>query len=72
MPVPLNLLEETLSHLQEGARSVRAYSGDATYIITKAGDREFYVTLEEPPFTKTKTASLESYFKDVFGIDARY
>ncbi|HEY9006152.1 hypothetical protein [Ohtaekwangia sp.] len=72
MPIPLDLLEETLSHLNEGARSVRAYTGDVTYIITKADDGDFYVTQEEPPYTKTRTSSLKVYFKDVFGIDARY
>lgn len=69
----MNLVEETIGHFEEGARSVRAYADDITYIITrdkKAGD--FIVTLEEPGFPKSKTASLEKYFDHVFGIEAKY
>jgi hypothetical protein len=70
----LNLLEETLQHLNEGARSVRAYtSSDTTYIITRVQDSDdFWVATEEPGFPKTKTSSLDPYFKDVFGIHANY
>ena len=69
----LNLLEDTLSHFNEGARSVKAYTNDKTYIITRIRDSdEYWVALEEPGFPKTKTSSLESYFKEVFGIEATY
>jgi hypothetical protein len=69
----LNLLEETLMHFREGARSIKAYSNDITYIITQAKDSEHYwITIEESNFEKTKTESLESYFKEVFGIEAFY
>jgi len=68
-----DLMEETMSHFDEGATSVRAYSNDITYIITKAGETDdFWVTREEPGFPKTKTHSLDAYFQDVFGIEARY
>ncbi|SKC82389.1 hypothetical protein [Ohtaekwangia koreensis] len=73
MAESLNLLEETINHFEEGAKSVRAYTNNTTYIITKAGESEdFWVAAEEPTFPKTKTKSLDTYFKDVFGIDARY
>lgn len=73
MPTPLDLLEETLGHFHEGARSVRAYTDDTTYIITKANDTgDFWVATEEPSFPKTKTRQLETYFEDVFGVEARY
>lgn len=69
----MDLIEETKGHFQEGARSVRAYTDDTTYIITKGNDdTEFVVTTEEPGFPKSKTKSLEGYFKKVFGIEARY
>ena len=69
----LNLIEETLGHFAEGARSVRAYTNDTTYIITKANEKdEFIVTTEEPGFPKNKTKALDSYFEKVFGIEARY
>lgn len=69
----LNLLEETKSHFREGARSVRAYTNDKVYIITRVNDSDlFWIALEEPGFTKTKTASLEPYFQEVFGIEAKY
>lgn len=69
----MNLIEETIGHFQEGARSVRAYTDNTTYIITKGSeDSEFVVTHEEPGFPKEKTRSLEKYFNDVFGIEARY
>lgn len=69
----LNLLEETKTHFNEGARSVRAYTNDKVYIITRANDSDhFWVALEEPGFAKTKTESLEQYFKEVFGIEAKY
>jgi len=69
----LNLLEETKTHFSEGARSVKAYTNDKTYIITRANDSgDFWVAMEEPGFPKTKTTSLEQYFKEVFGIEANY
>ena len=68
----LNLIEETKTHFNEGARSVRAYSNDKVYIITKASEDEFWVANEEPGFPKTRTVSLDKYFKEVFGIEAKY
>lgn len=69
----LNLLEETLMHFKEGARLIKAYSNDTTYIITPAKDSEHYwITKEEVNFEKTKTTSLDIYFKEVFGIEAFY
>lgn len=69
----MDLVEETIGHFQEGARSVRAYTDETTYIITKGNrESEFVVTLEEPGFPKEKTTSLEKYFGEVFGIEARY
>jgi hypothetical protein len=69
----LDLLDETRSHFAEGARSVRAYTNESTYIITRAKDSdEFFVALEEPGFPKTKVATLDNYFDDVFGIEAIY
>lgn len=69
----LDLLEETKSHFAEGARSVRAYTTESTYIITRAGDAEaYFVTVEEPGFPKTRVASFDEYFSDVFGIEALY
>lgn len=67
------LMDETVAHFEEGARSVRAYTEDVTYIITKGqGDHEYVVTSEEPGFPKKKVKSLEKYFENVFGIEARY
>jgi hypothetical protein len=69
----LNLLEETKTHFEEGARSVKAFTNDKVYIITKAnGGDSYWVTLEEPGFPKTKSNSLEDYFQEVFGIEALY
>lgn len=68
----LNLIEETKAHFSEGARSVTAYTNDKVYIITKANQEEFWVTTEEPGFPKSKTKKLDSYFKEVFGIEAKY
>ena len=69
----INLTEETINHFLEGARSVKAYAEDATYIITRAKDSDdFWVTLEEPGFPKTRASSLEQYFENVFGIEALY
>jgi hypothetical protein len=69
----LDLLDETINHFNEGAKSVRAYASDTTYIITKVKDStEFWVTLEEPGFPKTKASSLTEYFEEVFGIEANY
>ena len=69
----MNLIEETIEHFEEGARSVRAYSDETTYIITKGNtDSDFIVTLEAPGFPKERTMSLEKYFSDVFGIEAKY
>jgi hypothetical protein len=68
-----DLIEETLSHFNEGARSVKAYTNDKTFIITRAADTdEFWVAVEEPGFPKAKTASLSEYFEEVFGIEAKY
>lgn len=72
MAQALNLLEETLAHFNEGARSVKAHTDDKTLIITKAGDSEFWITLEEPGFPKTRTKSLDPHFRDVIGIEALY
>jgi hypothetical protein len=71
---PLNLIEETISHLNEGARSVRAYTEENTLIITKATGTadSFWITQEEPGFPKRQTNSLEDHFQGVFGIEARY
>ncbi len=69
----LNLLDDTITHFREGARTVRAYTNDTTYIITRANDPDHYwVTREEPGFQKIKTVLLDEYFKDVFGIEATY
>jgi hypothetical protein len=69
----LNLIEETLSHFSEGARSVRAYAPSATYIITQITDaNEYWVTMEAPGFPKSRAKSLEQYFGDVYGIEAVY
>ena len=69
----LNLIEETLSHFSEGAKSVRAYAPSTTYIITKVSDHdEYWVTLEEPGFPKSRVKALEQYFVDVYGIEAVY
>ena len=68
----LDLIEETKSHFSEGARSVKAHTNEKTLIITKASEIEYWITIEEPGFPKTKTSSLEEYFKDVFGIEAHY
>ena len=52
----LNLIQETLDHFREGARSVRAYTNDVTYVFTRVnGTNEFWVATEEPGFTKIKT-----------------
>ena len=69
----MNLVDETIGHFKERARSVRAYTDEKTYIITmdKQGV-EFIVTTQEPGFPKTKTKNLEQYFIKVFGIEARY
>ena len=69
----MNLIEETISHFNEGATSVKAYASETTYIITRAKDSDdFWVTIEEPGFPKKRTSSLEEYFQEVFGIEARY
>ena len=68
-----DLVEETISHFNEGARSVKAYTNEKTFIITRTPEaNEFWVALEEPGFPKTKTSSLAEYFQDVFGIEAKY
>ena len=73
MPVSLDLIDETLSHFKEGARSVRAYSSEHTYIITRAKDsNNFWVAIEDQGFQKQKAESLEKFFSDVFGIEATY
>ena len=69
----LNLIEETLEHFKEGAMSVRAHTDEVTYVITRVKDTgEFWIATEEPGFPKTKTKSLEKYFENVFGVEARY
>jgi hypothetical protein len=69
----MNILEETINHFQEGARSVRAYTDEETYVITKVNDTgEFWITREEPGYPKTKVSSLEECLRGVFGIEARY
>jgi hypothetical protein len=71
----LNLVKETLDHFEEGARSVRAYTDINTYIITRVNNSsdEFWITIEESPtLPKIKTNSLDNYFKEVFGVEARY
>lgn len=69
----INLVDETLEHFEEGARSVRAYTDDMTYIITRdQATAGFIITTEEPGFPKTRTQSLEPIFDDVFGIEAKY
>jgi len=67
-----DLLQETLSHFKEGAKSVRAHTDEATYVITPAEAGLFWIVVEGGDFNKTKTDALESYFKDVFGIEAKY
>jgi len=69
----LDLIEETIEHFREGARSVRAHTDETTYIITKdVASGDFIVTVEEPGFPKTRTKSLEEYFRNVYGIEAHY
>jgi hypothetical protein len=70
----LNLLEETVTHFDEGARSVKAYTNNTTYVITRVKDTNpyYWVAIEESNFQKTKTTSLDDYFKEVFGIEAIY
>jgi hypothetical protein len=69
----LNLIDEALNHFNEGAKSVRAHTNNTTYIITRIADQDgFWITTEEPGFPKTKVAAIDSYFKDVFGIEAKY
>jgi hypothetical protein len=72
MSISLDLFEETLLHFQEGAKAVKAHTNENTYVITKASEHEYWVALEEPGFPKSKTTDLKSYFKEVFGIEARY
>ena len=69
----LDLIEETLSHFNEGAKSVKAFSNSTVYIITRASDLSHYwVTMEAPGFPKSKATSLEDYFQEVYGIEAVY
>lgn len=69
----MDLVKETIGHFDEGARSVRAYTDDTTYIITRDKTAaEFIIATEEPGFPKKKTKSLESIFSNVFGIEAKY
>ena len=69
----INLIDETLEHFEEGARSVRAYTEDMTYIITRDEAKDgFIITTEEPGFPKTRAQSLEPIFDEVFGIEAKY
>jgi hypothetical protein len=68
----LNLVEETINHFDEGAKSVRAYAPDNTYIITRINTDEYWVAVEEEGFQKHRSTSLDEYFSDVFGIEAKY
>lgn len=69
----LDLIDETLCHFNEGARSVRAYTSENTYIITRASDSDgFWVASEKDGFKKERKKSLEDFYKDVFGIEATY
>jgi hypothetical protein len=71
----LNLIKETIDHFNEGAKSVRAYTDGDTYIITRVSSAsdEFWIAIEESPLLpKTKTKFLDTYFIDVFGVEARY
>jgi hypothetical protein len=69
----LDLIEETINHFNEGAKSVRAYSPDFTYIITRIQDTdEFWIVVEEQGFNKKRSSSLEEYYSEVFGIEAKY
>lgn len=73
MPSSLDLIDETLSHFNEGAKSVRAYTSENTYIITLAQDSNgFWVASENDGFRKEKKKSLEEFYHDVFGIEATY
>ena len=73
MASSLDLLEETESHFREGARSVRAYSAENTYVITRAKDANHYwVAIEEEGFRKEKAESLSKIYEGVFGIEASY
>ena len=69
----LNLVEETINHFNEGAKSVRAYSPEFTYVITRINESdEYWVAVEEEGFRKRRSSSLEEYFSEVFGIEAKY
>ena len=69
----LDLIEETMSHFSEGAKSVRAYTSDNTYIITRIKDSdEFWIAIENQGYAKKRSSSLDEYFNDVFGIEASY
>ena len=73
MPAALDLLEETESHFREGAKSVRAYASDNTYIITKAKEGgHYWVAIEEEGYRKEKATSLSKFYEGVFGIEASY
>ena len=53
MAALLDLIEETESHFKEGAKSVRAYASDNTYIITRPKDANHYwVAIEEEGFRR--------------------
>lgn len=70
----LNLIDETINHFDEGAKSVRAYTADNTLVITKIPDAGgFWVASENDGFAKIQIESLDSVFtEDVFGIQATY
>lgn len=69
----MNLIDETIGHFNEGARTVRAYTNETTYIITKSEDNtEYIITTEEPGYPKKRTTSLDHYYEKVFGIEAKY
>lgn len=69
----LNLLEETEGHFNEGARLVKAYTNNETFIITRSKDSgDYWVTTEESGFQKVRVSKLDDHFKEVFGIEALY
>jgi hypothetical protein len=69
----LNLQEETVGHFNEGARLVKAYTNNETFIITRSIESgDYWVTIEESNFQKVKVSKLDDYFKEVFGIEALY
>lgn len=73
MATGLDLIEETLGHFAEGARSVRAYTNDNTYVITQdKNDGGYWVADELSGYQKKAAKRLEEFFDEVFGIEATY